>query len=146
MRRRRRIRVLLLAAVAIVAIALPLAAYLTHTFRSLELSTVDTRFSIRGDERPPADLVVAGVGPKTLDRVRQRWPFGRDLHARVIDRLLRDGAKVIAFDVFLSAPSERPLRFCDFAGGGDFPTDDCALLKAAAQARNVVFSTTEVGK
>jgi adenylate cyclase len=145
MRRRRRIRVLLLAAVAALSVALPLAAYLTHTFRSLELSTVDARFSIRGADPAPDDLVVVGVDRATLDRVPQRWPFGRDLHARVIENLRRAGAKVVAFDVFLSAPSERRPRFCGFAGGGDFPPDDCALLKASARARNVVFSTTEVG-
>src|SRR5215212_3682589 len=146
MRRRRRIRVVLLAAVAAVAVGLPLAAYLTRTFRSLELSTVDARFQVRGAERAPDDLVVVGVDRGTLDRVPERWPFGRDLHARVIDNLRRAGARVIAFDVFLSASSERRPRFCDFAGGGDFPPDDCALLKASARARNVVFSTTEVGE
>src|SRR4051812_4401949 len=145
MSRLRRIRVLLLAAAAALAVALPLAAYLTRTFRSLELSTVDARFSIRGAEPAPDDLVVVGVDHDTLDRVPERWPFGRDRHARVIDNLRRAGAKVIAFDVFLSAPSERRPRFCDFAGGGQFPSDDCALLKASARARNVVFSTTEVG-
>src|SRR3954467_13956522 len=100
MRRRRQIRLALLGGVALLAIALPLAAYLTHTFRSLELSSVDARFSIRGTEAPPRDLVVVGVDSGTLDRVGKRWPFSRDLHAQVIDRLRGDGAKVIAFDIF----------------------------------------------
>ena len=60
-----------------------------------------------------------------------RWPFTHALHAKLIDRLRRDGAKVIAMDIQFSEPSN---------------TDDetFALLDAINRAGNVVESTTQV--
>ena len=95
---RHRLRKLLFAAVAVLAVGLGVLGYATNALRSLELNTVDTRFSIRGDEKPRDDLVVVGVDEKTFQNLpgRPRWPFTHDYHARVVDRLRRDGAKVIA--------------------------------------------------
>jgi adenylate cyclase len=143
-RRRGRIRLILLGVVALVSVAIGLAAYGTKLFRTVELSTVDARFSVRGDERPPRDLVVVGVDAESQQRLNEQWPFPRSFHARVIDRLKADGAKVIAVDIAISQPSKRPPRLCDFAGA-DLPPDDCALIEASANAKNVVFSATEVG-
>ena len=144
MRRRGRIRLVLLGVVALLSVALGLVAYEPKVFKSVELSTVDARFSVRGDEKPPRDLVVVGVDAETQQRLNERWPFPRDFHARVIDRLKEDGAKVIAVDIAISQPSGRKPRLCDFAGA-DLPPDDCALLESSARARNLVFSATEVG-
>ena len=49
---RQRLRVLLFAAVAVIGVGLGVILYATNALRSLELNTVDTRFSIRGDESP----------------------------------------------------------------------------------------------
>jgi adenylate cyclase len=143
--RRQRLRALLLGAVALLAVAVGIAAYEGHAFKSLELSTVDTRFSWRGTEKPPPDLVVVGIDADTQDQLNTRWPFPRSYHARVIDRLKADGAKAIAVDIALSQPSGRKPRYCGFAGI-DLPPDDCALLKASANAGNVVYSATSVGQ
>src|SRR5687767_5248352 len=145
MNRRRRIRGLLLAAVALVAIALPLALYSGDVLENLELDTVDLRFALRGDEKPPSDLVVVGVDAESLNELNQQWPFPRDFHARVIDRLRRDGAKVIAFDIAFSQPSREPKKFCNFAGT-DLAPDDCELLVASSEAKNLVFSAVDVGE
>jgi adenylate cyclase len=145
MRRRRRLRAILLGAVAALAVGLGLAAYGTDTFQSVELSTVDTRFSVRGTEKPPSNLVVVGVSAATLQQLNEQWPFPRNYHARVIDRLKADGAKLIAVDIVFSQPSKLPPRYCGFAGA-DLAPDDCALLKSSAHAGNLVFSATEVGK
>src|SRR4051794_11810841 len=145
MRRRGRIRVMLLLLVAVLAVTVGLVAHGTELFKTIELSSVDARFGVRGDEKPPSDLVVVGVDAQTQIELNGQWPFPRSFHARVIDRLKADGAKVIAVDIAISQPSKLKPRYCDFAGD-NFPPDDCALLEASAAAKNLVFSATEVGK
>ena len=68
-------------------------------FDQLELQSVDARFSVRGTEDPPEDLVVVLVDDVTFDRLDEQWPFPRSIHGEVIDRLSRDGAAAIAYDV-----------------------------------------------
>ncbi len=128
---RKRLRVLMFVAVALIGIVFGVLTYATNAFRSLELNTVDTRFSIRGDEEPPDDIVVVGVGATTFETLDERWPFTHDIHANVLDRLSRDGAKVIAFDIQFSEPSNTD-------------AESFALIDAIERAGNVVASTTEV--
>ncbi len=47
-------------------LALWVVAYVSNAFRDLELNTVDTRFAIRGDKKPPDDLIVVGIDDKTF--------------------------------------------------------------------------------
>jgi adenylate cyclase len=142
--RRQRVRASLLGLVALLAVASGVASYEGGAFKSLELSSVDSRFSWRGTEKPPRDLVVVGVDAETQSELNTRWPFPRSYHARVIDRLKADGARTIAVDIALSQPSGLRPRYCGFAGAA-LPPDDCALLRASARAGNLIFSATEVG-
>jgi adenylate cyclase len=131
-RGRRRLRTLMFAAVALVGIAFGTITYATEAFRSLELNTVDTRFSVRGEEKPPKDIVVVGVDAFSFAAFGdERWPFTHDLHAEVVRRLKKDGAKVIAFDIQFSEPSNTDEESLEF-------------LDAIQRARNVAVSTTEV--
>src|SRR5919202_764439 len=131
MRRRGRIRLLLLAVVAAASVGWGALGDEIDPFQTLELSSVDARFSVRGDEKAPGDLVVVGVDSRTQQELNKRWPFPRSYHARVIDRLKADGAKVIAFDIAFSQPSKVRPRFCPFAGQ-KLPPDDCALITSSA--------------
>src|SRR5437763_11955522 len=114
MGRRRRLRMLLLGAGALVAVAIGLVAYGTDVFQTVELSSVDARFSVRGAEKPPSDLVVVGINSDTEQQLNEQWPFPRSYHARVIDRLKADGAKIIAVDIAFSQPSKLRPRYCGF--------------------------------
>ena len=129
---RRRLRTLLFASVAGVGVALGILGYATNALRSLELLTVDTRFSIRGTEEPRDDLVVVEVDSDAFAAVNQSWPFPHDVHAKVTDTLRRERPKVIAFDIQFS---ER-----------DDNSDDQLLsfVDALARAKKTVVSTTEV--
>jgi adenylate cyclase len=142
--KRRTLRALLLGVVAVVAVGVAVAAYGTDLFESLELNTVDTRFTVRGTEKPPGDLVIVGVDSASQNVLKEQWPFRRDFHAKVIDNLKADGAKIIAVDITFATPSKLRPRYCGFAGIG-LPPDDCALLRSSAHAGNLVFSTTDVG-
>ena len=132
MKKRRRVRMYMLLGVAAATLALGLIAYSADWFTRAELDTVDRRFDIRGDEDPPDDLVVVGVDDDTFSDLREQWPFPRSMHGKVIDRLEADGAKVIAYDVQFTEPTEEE--------------EDFALFEAAGNAGNLVFATTEVGE
>ncbi len=126
----RRLRARLLLMVAIAALGVGLAAHLTDAARGLERETVDTRFAVRGDREAPRDLAIVAVDDKTFEQLGEQWPFPRSLHGRLIDRLRVAGAKVIAYDVQFTEPTE--------------PEEDDKLIRAVDRAGNVVLATTEV--
>ena len=103
----RRARLIGLLGVALLAAGLGVLGYATHALRSLDLSTVDTRFSIRGTQPRPDDIVVVGIDDKTFGALREQWPFPRHIHAQLIDRLREDGARAIAYDVQFTERTDR---------------------------------------
>jgi adenylate cyclase len=111
---------LLLAAVAIASSGIALLCYATGLFHDTELASVDTRFSIRGDNKPRSDIALVLIDDTTSRELPVRFPFPRSLHARVIDALNRDGAKTIAYDVEFLQPTT--------------PRQDNALINSVARA------------
>ena len=96
MRRAARLRVLL---AGLIAVAVGIAVYLAGGLTALERDSVALRFALR-DVPPPSEIVVVAVDDATFSEPRQRqWPFPRSMHARVIDRLHRAGAREIVYDV-----------------------------------------------
>ncbi len=127
----RRRKTALLIAVAFLAAGLGVVVYATHLFRRTELQTIDARFSIRGPQRAPSDIVLVQIDPGTLQKLHQRFPFPRADEARVIDHLREAGAKVIAMDIQFTQPTD--------------PTDDQDLAAAIERAHGkVVLAATEV--
>jgi adenylate cyclase len=117
-------------AIGAIAAAIGIGAYATHVLGNVERESIDTRFSIRGSQPAPKDLVVVQVDAATFDRLGEQWPFPRSLHGKVIRRLTDAGARVIAYDVEFTEEST--------------PAEDNALIRAVDDARNVVLATTEV--
>jgi adenylate cyclase len=118
------------AGTAVVLTAFVLGAHAADVLEDSELDTVDARFSIRGDLDPPGEIAIVGIGEQSFTELGEQWPFPRTLHAAAIGRLRRDGARVIAYDVQFTEPSN--------------PADDQALADAIARAGNVVLATTVV--
>ncbi|HWJ42931.1 MAG TPA: adenylate/guanylate cyclase domain-containing protein [Solirubrobacterales bacterium] len=125
----RRRRELAMLAVIAIAAALAIVAYSTDLMRQLELQSVDARFSVRGTQERPDDIVVVGIDDVTFSDLNEQWPFPRRLHAKVIDRLREAGAEAIAIDVQFTEPSD--------------PRDDNALIGAVGRSPGIVLSTTE---
>src|SRR3954452_16235974 len=144
--RRNRLRTGLFLIVAAASIVLTIALYLAPTWKPvksafdsttvLEEKSIDARFKIRGEKDAPKDVVVLGVDDTTFQDLHQRWPFRRRYHAKVINRLVKDGAKLIVFDVQFTEPQDtgRPNRDAE---------DDNALLLACRRAGNCVMVSTE---
>jgi adenylate cyclase len=146
--RTRQLRLVLLAIVAVGATGLAIVAYETNLLRSLELSTVNTRFTIRGRQRPPANIVLVEIDSTTFDELKLLWPFPRRVHAKVIEDIARDHPRVIAYDVQFSEPSacppsptgsQPPPGQCPWAH-----KDEIKLLEALNEAEGrTVMTTTE---
>jgi adenylate cyclase len=126
----RRRRALLLLVVGLGATGLSIAAFAGHVLQGPELQVIDAHFSVRGPTHAASDVAVVGIDATTFDRLGRPWPFPRRLHAKVINRLRRDGAKVIAYDVQFTEATD--------------PADDQALANSIFQAGNVVLGTSEV--
>src|SRR4029453_14074965 len=110
----------LLAAVAIASAGIALLLYATGLSHDTELASIDTRFSIRCDEKPRDDIVLVLLDDPPARELPVRFPFPRSLHARVVDAVDRDGAKTIAYDVEFLQPTK--------------PKEDNALIGSVARA------------
>ena len=102
--------------------------------RTLELSTVDQRFGFRGklDNSYYKDVVLVEIDDKTFADLELRFPFRRNVQAKVIDRLADAGAKVIVEDIQYTEPSLAP-----------YEDDDYVLAESITNAGNVVLATSE---
>lgn len=129
--RRRRTRAMVL--VVLLAAAIGVVFYATELTGSLEAQSVDARFSVRGTQSRPDEIIIVGVDAQTFDELKnQQWPFPRSLEGRVIRRVTAGGAKAVAVDIQFTEPTT--------------PKQDNALIEAVAAAPGVVLSTTEVNK
>jgi adenylate cyclase len=121
--------------VGAVAAAIGIVTYAIGAFEELELSTVDTRFDLRGKEDPRPEVAVVAIDDETFNQLELQWPFPRSVHARLIDRLREDGVKAIVYDVQFTEPTTYK--------------QDNALVEAVAHATRagtgVVLATEEVG-
>ena len=89
---------------------------------------LDFLFKLRGGRQAPSDVVVVSIDKESSERLNlpdnpDKWP--RSIHARLIENLVREGAKVIAFDVHFIEPRS--------------PEDDQLFAKAISKAGNVVL-------
>ena len=82
----------------------------------------DTHFQLRDGEGSHRDVVIVGINTSSLDQVglerlaeksdavrlmsENTWPWPRTIHAKVIDRLFQDGAKIVAVDIALPSARE----------------------------------------
>jgi adenylate cyclase len=128
----RRLKLGLFLVNALILIGVVLAAYGLDVLDGPELDTIDARFEIRGDRGSPDDVVVVEIDDVSFNELDQTWPFPRSLHAQLIDRLRRAGARVIAYDIQFTEPTD--------------PREDNALISAVDRSDGVVLATTEVGQ
>jgi adenylate cyclase len=129
-RRARRLRTLLLLAAMVVIAAGTFALERTEALQRLEYTSVNERFAIRGQQAPPKDLVIVAMDGNTFGQLNLRPPLPRRYHARVIRNLTKAGAKVIAYDVQFTEPTDE--------------ADDNALILATRAHPHMIMATTNV--
>lgn len=86
-------------------------------------------FKLRGVRRAPSDVVVVSIDKESSAHLNvsdnpDRWP--RLLHARLVEKLAREGAQVITFDLYFIEPRSAE--------------EDNSFAKALRTARNVVLA------
>lgn len=97
--------------------------------KSLELKTIDWRFSFRGP-LPIQDspIVIVAIDDQAYNVLPERWPWPRSYYARVIENLTEAGAAVIGVDVILDNRDSY------------HPENDSMLASAIQSAGNVVLA------
>lgn len=100
--------------------------FLLGVFNDMELSTLDARFFWRGEHPAQDDIVIVAVDEASFGDLNLRWPWPRQVHARLVDALHQSGAKLIVFDILFAEPS-------------DIPGDDAIFAAAIERAGNVVL-------
>ncbi|MFZ3332820.1 MAG: adenylate/guanylate cyclase domain-containing protein, partial [Candidatus Acidiferrales bacterium] len=80
----------------------------------LELSTLDTRFQLRG--RTPIDphIIIVDIDQRSQE-VLGHWPFPRLYFAQMLDALREDGARFATFDITFSQPDQSNLPLQDLS-------------------------------
>ena len=101
---------------------------LLSSLHELEWIGYDALFVARGPrpDRVSPKIVVVGYDENTEKNLQHDWPPPRRMHARAIDNLVADGARLIVYDVAFTDAST--------------PADDRALDAALARAKRVVLA------
>ena len=109
------------------AVIVGVLLYALGGLSSLERSSLQARFELRGRPRPQGIVVIA-IDDRSFAALGQQWPFPRSLHARAVDRLHGAAVKEIVYDVQFSEPTT--------------PSEDLALYDAIGRAGGAVLSAT----
>jgi adenylate cyclase len=96
----------------------------------IESLLVDFRFQLRNVISPPAvpdNIVIVEVDEKSLEKYG-RWPWSRVRQAKLIDRIVQAGPKVLAVDIFYPERESKKA--------------DAALAKTLSKARGTIVLAT----
>ncbi len=97
----------------------------TGAFERMELKALDLLFLLRGSHVPSPQIVIVGVDYESLQAVGSSWPWPRQYHARLLDRLRE--ARVVGLDLLFTQHSD--------------PGQDRLLADAARSTGNVVWAS-----
>jgi adenylate cyclase len=104
MKKKKLISLLISAAVAFVVLVL----WWGGMFDGLENKSLDFRFKLRGAVAPSPDIAIVVADEDSMKHLG-RWPWPRSVHAGLVKRLAKAGAKCIVFDVlFLEQDKDHP--------------------------------------
>lgn len=71
----------------------------------MELKALNMRMLSRGKLPSGGETVIATIDEKSLSELG-RWPWPRTTIARLVDKLKKDGAKAVGFDIVFAEPDE----------------------------------------
>lgn len=97
-------------AAALLALALVWGASLTRPWHALEFKSFDFWTTLAAPGHAALPTVILAIDEPSFQQLGQGWPFARSLHARLIDRLVQDGARAIGMDVVFADPAADPAQ------------------------------------
>ena len=96
-------------AVLFVAVTLAvLAISRTAPWRLLELRSFDYLSTIAPPPLPENGPVIVAIDEPSLSEIPHQWPWPRQIHARLIEKLRAAGAKTVALDIIFAEPASMP--------------------------------------
>ena len=75
--------------------------------QSLDRVYYDSLYLLRGARVSPENIVIVAIDESSFDELDMRWPWPRSTHAKLVEVLKNNGAKVIGFDVLFSESSDK---------------------------------------
>ena len=116
------------------AVAVTLGAWLlafglglTRFWSELEAKLFDQLTVATAPGKSSLPITIVGIDEASFAQIGKRWPWPRDLHAQLVDRLAAAGAAVIAFDMIFAEASD--------------PREDRALAEAIGRYGSVVIAS-----
>jgi adenylate cyclase len=100
---------LLALTVALVLLAAFLIASNSGLPLRLEDEMLDLRFRLRPPHAPPVPIVVVEIDDRSIAEIG-RWPWSRQVLARLLDRIKSAGPKVICLDLLFTEPQPSPFE------------------------------------
>jgi adenylate cyclase len=101
--------------------------YWGNAFERLENQVVDARFRLRGPLAADPSIAIVAVDEASVAGPLGRFPWPREVHARLVDRLTKAGAAAVAFDILFSEVDR------------DHPDGDVALGESARRSGRVAL-------
>ncbi len=104
-------RIVIISSVALLLIVLQVLALLpnlTTPLSQLELSSRDLLMRLRPTPQRSGKIAIVAIDDASFNWTGYHWPWPRAYLAKIVDRLNRDGARVIGLDVLLLQPDPDP--------------------------------------
>jgi len=89
--------------IIVLSILLVIAIFKIHWLYNLELSSINLRFSLRGEEKVRDPIVIIGIDDSSIEELGN-FPWDRRIYKALIDKLGKY-PKVIAFDLYFDVKS-----------------------------------------
>ena len=106
------------------------AALFSPVWQPVELKVFDVLSVFTSPKKSVLPITIIGIDEASFTQLGVRWPWPRDMHAQLVDRLTQSGAAVIAFDVLFPEPGST--------------NEDDAFARSIAAAGNVVLAADNV--
>ena len=90
--------------VLILAVSISLVVIVTWFVPSLSAASMNVLFRLRGELKPPDDLVILAIDDQSLLRIGQ-WPWPRSVMAGVLDKLTQARPRSVGLDIIYAEPS-----------------------------------------
>lgn len=118
--------------IALFWLSMAVLTLFTPAFKQVELKMLDRLLVVTAPNKSNYPITIVGIDADSFAKLGLQWPWPRSLHADLLDRLMADGASVVAFDVLFSEPSGRG------------PEDDQRFAQAIQSSGNVVLAADRV--
>ena len=74
-------------------------------FGPLQKINIDTLNNFQANGESSGEVVIVGIDEVSFSSLEMQWPWPREVHGALIDRLMEEGARQVVFDVVFAEPS-----------------------------------------